>query len=315
VITCVALSASLDVTYVVDSLTLGSIHRPQATLKLPGGKALNVARAAARLGERVRSIAVLGGSTGELMRRLIEHEGVETDIVWTDSETRSCVTIASEDDGRLTEIYERPAAIDRGAQAQVESALEDVAPGSWLVLAGSVHENIDLTSLGRALARARRRGVLVALDTHGAALRQLAIEVEPDLVKVNRSEAAEFQGNPAADPDELAGDIRARTGGLVVVTDGAGGAVAVGGDERVRSAPVAVAGPYPVGSGDCFLGGFLTAAVRGLPLDRSMAVASACAASNAAVPGAAIFDPAATVAELDPSTNSKVGARPVTPAR
>ena len=50
-ITVLLLSPSLDVTYLVDEVTVGEIHRPHTVLRSPGGKGLNLARAAHRRGE------------------------------------------------------------------------------------------------------------------------------------------------------------------------------------------------------------------------------------------------------------------------
>ena len=298
-IACLALSASLDVTYVVESLAVGAIHRPTTTLKLPGGKALNVARAAAAFGEPVRAIAVLGGSAGRSVEKLLDEEGIDARVIWSAAETRSCVTIASEDDGRLTEIYEHPTPVGLRAQVAVESDLDGLPDDtSWLVLSGSVPADVDLGSLARALTRCRQRGIRIGLDTHGAALTGLIDLIQPELVKVNRAEAGDLLATPTAEPDALAAGIRERSNGLVVVTNGAQGAVALGDAGLVVSKPVEIIGRYPVGSGDCFLAGFLVATVRGLPLERAMAAAAACAGANAAVPGAAVFDVSDTLREL-----------------
>ncbi|NNH55119.1 hypothetical protein HLB15_23150, partial [Promicromonospora citrea] len=58
-ISALALSPSLDVTYEVEELS--GIQRPLSVHKVAGGKALNAARAAATLGARVAAVAVLGG--------------------------------------------------------------------------------------------------------------------------------------------------------------------------------------------------------------------------------------------------------------
>jgi 1-phosphofructokinase family hexose kinase len=299
VIAALALSASVDVTYVVDSLTVGEIHRPDTTLKLAGGKALNVARALVALGEPVRAIAVLGGSAGAFVERLLADEGVDTRVLWSDVETRNCVTIASTESGKLTEVYERPTPVGVLAQAEVERELDDLSGDvSWLALSGSIPSDVDLTSLGSALTRCRERGIHVALDTHGEALAALIDLVHPELVKVNRAEAAELLLAPTGDTATLAAGIRSRSSGLVVVTDGANGSLAFGEQGVAVSPPVDLVGRYPVGSGDCFLAGFLVATVRGLTFERALAVAASCAAANAAVPGAAIFDRTETLEAL-----------------
>ncbi|MCR6712379.1 MAG: PfkB family carbohydrate kinase [Demequina sp.] len=67
--------------------------------------------------------------------------------------------------------------------------------------------------------------------------------------------------------------------------------------EHASSPPVDSPGLFPVGSGDCFLAGLVSALERGLELGGALAVAARVGAANAQVPGAAVFD----VPELSPS--------------
>jgi 1-phosphofructokinase family hexose kinase len=301
-ITCLALSAALDVTYLLDHLELGAIHRPLATLKLPGGKALNVARALVSLGESAQALVVLGGHTGRLVEHLLIGSGVEVHAVDTADETRTCVTIvsSSESEDAITEVYEPATLVTPSAFREVERLVAALDPreDSWLVLSGSVPAELDLAHLGRMLSARREAGIRIAIDTHGTALDALIDTVHPDLVKVNRVEATALLGeSPDAALEVLAAGIRERSGGLVIVTDGADGSLALGatdspgGDTAVRTVGVKRLGSYPVGSGDCFLAGFLFATVQGHSLEQALAAAATCASANAAVPGAALFDP------------------------
>lgn len=289
-IACLALSASLDVTYVVDSIAVGEIHRPTLTVKVAGGKALNVARAAKTLGHPVAVIAVLGGATGSLIEELLSDAGIRPRVVRTVAETRSCVTIASEDDGKLTEIYEHAAPIGAVAWAAVARAVSELSSETgWLALSGSIPTDVDLDELAHSLSGARERGIRIAIDTHGAALAHLVRSVRPDLIKVNRAEASELLGRPEPAPSQLARDIRLLSGGTVVVTDGSRGAGGIDDLGEQFAETTFSIGRYPVGSGDSFLAAFLVATENGHPLDEALAAANACAAANAAEPGAARF--------------------------
>ncbi|NNH54416.1 1-phosphofructokinase family hexose kinase, partial [Promicromonospora citrea] len=111
----------------------------------------------------------------------------------------------------------------------------------------------------------------------------------PDLVKVNRAEAGVLVGGDAPVPDLLAA-VRERTGGLVVITDGADGAWGTDGDRVLRTTLDGHTGGFPVGSGDSFLGGLLVALDRGDDLAAALALATATGTANAQVPGAAVLD-------------------------
>ena len=64
--------------------------------------------------------------------------------------------------------------------------------------------------------------------------------------------------------------------------------------------PPAVRGPYPVGSGDAFLGGLAAATLRGEAFEPALRLGSAASVANALVMGAGRLDPSA-VARLAPA--------------
>lgn len=292
-ITCLGLSPALDVTYGVAAVRPGEIHRPDWRLSLPGGKSLNVARAARRLGESVRAIAPVGGFSGEELRAALSATGVELIAIPALESTRTCVSVV-DDAGGITEFYERVPELDDDAWRGVESALRDVG-GGWLVVSGSVPPARAL-ALAEALADAADRGVRLALDLRGEALEAVLARIRPALVKVNRAEAEETVGTGTL--DALAARLRERGTDVAVVTDGSAGSAGADADGtwRVATAP---AGRYTVGAGDSFLAGLVLALDGGAPLPDALRRASAVAAANTLVPGAAEFDAAAVDGLLD----------------
>ena len=300
------LSPSLDVVYVLDAVTAGEIHRPRRVVRLAGGKSLNVARALDRLGRPVSAIAPLAGPLGDLVADLLAPTGVTLVRLTTTAPTRMCVSAADEAAGTLTEFYEVAPPADGTEVAQVERALLDAAPGDWLVLSGSVPPGTDLDRFVAGLAAVRARGVRLAVDTHGPVLPLLLAVAAPDVLKINRSEAAELVGGRAegaGDLLELGAAVRAAGAGVLVLTDGAAGAVGWDDDGVWRVATDAAPGGFPVGSGDCFLAGLVADLATGAPLPRALETAAAVGAANAAVPGGALFDDA-TLADLRARTRA-----------
>ncbi|WP_369372217.1 1-phosphofructokinase family hexose kinase [Promicromonospora sp. Populi] len=291
-ISAIALSPSLDVTYVVDELA--GIQRPRSVHRVGGGKALNAARAAAALGARVSAVAVLGAGVGQDVADGARADGVDVHVVPGSEPTRACVSIFSRATGQLTEIYERavPVSAETAAAAlDVAVELASARPGWWLV-SGGVPTSAPAGLLADAVHRLHDAGVRVAIDSHGEALRS-AVDARPDLVKINRAEALELVGGGAAEPSvpELLAAVHGRTGGLVVITDGPDGAWATDGDRVLRAHLPGHTGGFPVGSGDSFLGGLLVALDRGDDLPAALALATATGTANAQLPGAAILDP------------------------
>ena len=290
-ISALALSPSLDVTYVVEELA--GIQRPHSVHRVAGGKALNAARAAAALGARVSAVAVLGAGVGRDVADGARVDGVDVYVVPGTEPTRSCVSIFSRADGRLTEIYERAVPISRRTAAvAVDTAarLAAARPGWWFV-AGGLPGSAPDGLLADVVRRLHDAGVRVAIDSHGAALRS-AVGARPELVKVNRAEALELvAGDAEPSVPDLLTAVHARTGGLVVITDGAAGAWATNGDRVLRARLAGHTGGFPVGSGDSFLGGLLVALDGGADLTEALVLATATGTANAQVPGAAVLDP------------------------
>ncbi|MGI5128432.1 1-phosphofructokinase family hexose kinase [Pseudonocardia sp. CA-107938] len=288
---CVALSPSVDVTYQVPRL--GGISRPHTVVRVPGGKGFNVARAAHTLGASVGAAGIVGGHSGRWIADGLAAAGIAAELVEGAEETRSCVTITA-DDGASTEVYEPPTPVTADEWAALTAVVAGAA-ADWVALSGALPPGAPDGAIG-VLADAA--GGRVAVDTHGAAL--VGAVAHADLVKINAAEAAALLGTDGP-PDELATRLLETTDGpqLVVVTAGAAGAVAVTRDDRgpVWARPPALPAHHPVGSGDSFLAGLLTADPS--DLDDALRRAVAAGAANALVPGAAVLDPE-RCAELTP---------------
>jgi tagatose 6-phosphate kinase len=139
---CVSVNAAIDKTAAVPRLIPGEIHRPEMLSVLPGGKALNVARAARTLGLDASVIAVLGGHAGDWMEEQLAARAIRTRAVRVPGETRTCLSILDSARGGLTEFYEAGLELSAAGWAAVETALRaelSVDPREALVVvAGSL---------------------------------------------------------------------------------------------------------------------------------------------------------------------------------
>lgn len=290
-ITIAGVSPSLDLTYQVDDLVLGQISRSSLVVRCAGGKPLNLARAAATLGAKVSVVAILGGPTGDLLASTLRSAGIEVAVMPTPHETRTCVSIASAATGELTEVYQNAAEIPDSVWSAFRHELADVLerrPG-WLVVNGGAPAGLDPTALASLVDLAHDHGCRVAVDTYGPSL-AAAVDVRPDIVKVNRAEAAGLlDAPPDADLVEMAVAMQRQTGEVVVLTDGVRGVALVAEGLQLRADLPGVSGPYAVGSGDSFLGGLIAELDRDADLRSALATATAAGMANALTPGSANF--------------------------
>lgn len=283
-ITCLGLAPALDITYGVDSVGIGRIHRPNWVLELAGGKAVNVARALVTLGAPARVVVPLGGHNGAAVADALAAEGIPATLVPTSANTRRCVSAVDEQSGATTEFYEPAAALDADALDRVCGLVDGLLDG-WLAVSGSMDATV-IPAVTDAFARAAGRGVRLAVDLQGAALRAVLDRVPVALVKVNRSEAAELFG--PGQPRDLAVRLHEAGAATAVVTDGAFGAVGLTAGGAWLATP-GERGRYAVGSGDSFLAGLLAGLSAGEALPDALAFATDAAAANTRAPGAARF--------------------------
>ena len=291
----VAANPSVDRLYEVDRLTIGAIHRPEAVTVVPGGKGLNAARAAAQLGGRVAVAGILAGRSGDWIREQIAARGIEATWATTAGQTRTCVSILDRSTGALTEVYEGGEDVGAAAWQELETivrrALEagDIAA---VALSGSLPPGAPVDGFGRIAAIARGTAAAVLADTYGPALAALLAQ-RPALVKVNAEEATSAAGVAVGDTGsaaEAAHALHEAGAASVVVTLGVDGAIVASDGGTIRLVPPDVHGPYPVGSGDAFLGGMAVAIASGDDVPEAARVGMAAGIANALVPGAGDLD-------------------------
>ena len=294
----VSLNTAIDKTAAVEHLVPGTIHRPRLLSVVPGGKATNVARAAHRLGLRASVIAVLGGHAGRWYRAALEAQGIEARAVEVEGETRTCLSVLDELTGQLTELYEAGVRLSEDDWARVETALvnalADDGPGTVVVLAGSLPRGAPVDAYDRLARIASAAGARSVIDVDGPALSS-SLADRPWLVKVNAHEAERATGvaTRTAGAAAEAGQLLLALGAThAIVTRGVDGAVLASADGGWQLGPPPERGPFSVGSGDAFLAGLLVALTGGQPLHEALAMAGACGAASALIPGQGDLDPA-----------------------
>ena len=299
-IVCVAASPSIDKLFEVERVEIGAIHRPDAFVQVPGGKGLNVARAAASLGAEVRATGILAGHAGRWLEEALSAEGITGAFAWAEGETRASLSVADRTDRGLTEFYERGMDIGPDGWRRLEEVTAWLLPGAtWVTMSGNLPLGAPPEGYARLIAIAHEAGIPVALDARDQALAQ-GVAARPELVKVNAEEASGLLGRAVGSLEEVraaALEIRGRLDerGTAIVTRGAEGAV-IASPDGVLLGRLFARGPYPVGSGDAFLGGLVPCLDRA-ETDRvaALRLALGAAAANAEVPGAGRLDPSRAV--------------------
>lgn len=291
-IACVTPSPAIDRTARVERLVLGMVLRPTDVTALAGGKGLNAARAAHRMGARVMTTGLAGGHAGRWLVEALEHEGLEPRFAPAANETRTTyVTVDAS--GRSVIVYEPSEPVTRPEWEGLLTLLEDalVPAAAWVIVAGSLPTGIGPEGYAEVVSVCRRAGRPVLVDTSGAAL-FAAVEAGPDVAKVGRDEViASGLVPPRSTAAGAARALAARGAGLAVVTDGRRDAAACDGSITWTLGVPHVEAVNAVGSGDAFNAALVMALATGAPVERALARGVAAGAANALALAGGMLDP------------------------
>ncbi|MGH3384710.1 MAG: sugar kinase [Nocardioidaceae bacterium] len=269
----------------VDVLTLGEVlaslraHGPVRTagrlgLSVAGAEA-NVCIGLARLGHLARFVGVVGGDQlGALAVRTLRAEGVDISALRRSGSATGIVLFERRLPGVSRVDYHRT------SSAGTELAAADV-DRAWDPAPRILHVTGITTALGdgcreavrHAVATARTAGTTVCLDINDrrrlwpadqarAVLQPLVDEV--DILVGSEEEIALVAADPAAPVDGQARELLARGVTEVVVKQGADGATLHRSDGTTAQPAHPVEAVDPVGAGDAFVAGYLSATLDGL---------------------------------------------------
>lgn len=237
-----------------------------------GGKGANQALVLARSGAAVQLVAPIGrDAEGDWVAARLAEAGLDTSgLVRVDAPTdRSLIFVARDGENAIASTVAAATSLDPDA---VRAILAGLGAGDGLLLQG------NLTSDATAAALEAARGLGVKTVLNPSPMQPGFADILPlvDLLVLNESEGVQLGGS--GEPETIAAELAARSGGLVVLTLGGRGAIVHGPDVRTAVPARAVLVVDTTGAGDTFAG-VLVAALweRRLPVPAAVAAASAAA--------------------------------------
>ncbi len=309
----VGLNQTIDRTIRLPVLAAGHVLRAGDVAVTPGGKAVNVCRAAITLGAPARLVGPFPGRLGGVAVAMLEAEGLPVTPVPVSGELRG-TTVVIEADGRTTVINEPgPPLSDAEWHDVVDAVAAATDRDTYVAISGSAPPGTVAGAHRTLIDLVHERGGLVAVDVTAGRLIDAAT-AGADLVSPNLAEAEQALGmepatsagesGEAVDVDHLDGAevaARSRVAAEALVDAGAVAALVSAGRHGVacRSASVDAFVPAPtvdvanpIGAGDALLGATLVALGRGRSLEDAVADGVSYAAASVAHPVAGYADPA-----------------------
>lgn len=250
-----------------------------------GGKGLNQAVAAARLGVPVTMVGAVGDDgSGDWLREVVAAEGIDQTGITTVAGTSGTALIEVDASGANRII------VISGANEKVSAqAVEDYltsCPDVGVVL---TQGEVPLDAIAAAMRVGRARGAQTILNP--APVRDYPRELMAwvDYLVPNEHEAALMTGmdvGTTVDAVEAAGEMTRWGAGCVVITRGERGAVWSTATNSGQVQAFRVSAVDTVAAGDAFCGGLAAGVVHGQPLAEALRWASACGALAATKDGA-----------------------------
>jgi tagatose 6-phosphate kinase len=289
-ILCITPNPAVDRTARVNRIVLGEILRPLELLALPGGKGLNVARAARALGAAVCTTGVVGGHAGQWIVEQAAREGLNPRFVTSGQESRTAYVVSG-NDGRSVIVYEKGPDQPSSSFDELISLLrtELLRGCSYAVVAGGVPAGVNPKYLAQIVAACNEARVRCLVDSHGPAVLP-ALAERPFMLKATQEELAEsgLRGDPLA----MARAAVKLGAEACVVTTGARGAVACSAAESWRVSVPRQNAINAVGAGDAFTAGLVVALSDSRRFDEALVQAGAAGAASVLQLGAGRLDPA-----------------------
>lgn len=274
----------MDRTLLVNSFSLNSVCRGRLLRDAPGGKGINVSRAALELGGKTSALFIAGGETGRIIMEKLAFEGIDFRVIKVEDESRTCYGIIDKELGTETIINEQGPLLTKNDMAEFKSLFaKTVQQDDTVAISGSLPNGIHGTIYAELIEIAKTNNARVILDASRIVLRE-GIEAGPFIVKVNRREMAQIEELNDLDDNRLI-DLAKRwitEKGIssIVVTQGKGAVFAISESDVFVAVPPTVTAINTWGSGDCVVAGIGVYLEQGLSFEEAVRYGVAAGTAN-----------------------------------
>lgn len=258
-ITTICMNPCFDRTVEVDTLQISRVNRIRNARDDLGGKGINVAVVAGRLGLDVQCIGIMGSDGSAELCGLMDREGLRHRFLTVPGRVRTNMKIYSRDGQGVTELNEPGAAVDESILSEFfELTRQETAGSEIVVITGSLPPGCPEGTY-RDLMNSLD-GKKCILDTEGKELELAAKGARPYLIKPNLRELETTLGI------ELRTIRAIRDAALLfirlgvehaVVSMGEMGAMYVSEKKTLFAPALRIEAKSTVGAGDAMIGGML----------------------------------------------------------
>ena len=255
----ITLSPAYDVHATARSLVLKHENLAHVKCRDAGGKGVNISRALTYNGIENTAVIVLGRDNCADFKAALETDKMTYIGIEKDGRIRENLTIHIEGEGE-TRISFSGFSLDNSILAEIENLLS-VDSNTIVTFTGSVPHGVDMPEVKKFLARLKKKGAKVVVDSRSFTLSDL-IEVKPWLIKPNSEEIATYSGKEVNNfTDCLDFSKKLCSDGIenVMITLGDKGALLITENATVTAIPPTINALSTIGAGDSTIAGFIAA--------------------------------------------------------
>lgn len=282
----VNLNTTIDKTHIVNDYKIDRVYRPVKTIKVGGGKGINVARVLNKLKIPYKVIGFLGGVNRGFVIKNFKEEKISFVEIPIKGDSRDITIIIDPINRTETVVNEKGPVISAYEQKlflkKFKILIKEV---KYLAICGSMPAGIPYTFYGKLTEIAKKYGVFTLLDTSDRPLFE-SIKFGPDLIKPNETEFRIICNKRFPDIKKELLKIYKVGIKYVILTKGRKGCIGFDGKEFIKVKPPKITKISTVGSGDAFTAGLIYSFINEKNFADSLVFATACAAANALKIGA-----------------------------
>jgi 1-phosphofructokinase len=293
-IVTLTINSTFDQTLFIPHLAMNHTVRAREVVYSMGGKPTDCSWILGQWGLPSLALGCVAGMNGGKIVQMLEQQGVTTDFIEAEGESRlNTVVVVEDGSGQFT--------ITTNTLSVTEKHLADLRPkysaalekASVVVLGGTLPNGIPPSLYAELIQEARQRGLPVIFDADEPNL-SAGLAGHPTYIKPNRDELEALVGHPLESLEAIhaAGQqIIARYAACPIISLGSEGGLAVLPDRSYRIPPLAVPVVSASGAGDGILAGLTASIHQDQPIEEGIRLGFAFASAIVMQAGTAAYDP------------------------
>ena len=294
-ITAVSLNPCIDRLAELERFNYGALNRVVSGRYDAGGKGLNVALVASRLGVNAECIGLMYRDNARMFENRLLANGTSYEFVWCEGHCRTNVKLLDRATGLMTEINEPGQVVsEKLTKKLIDLVLAHAESSDYIVLSGSLPPGCPADLYRTIISEVDGLGCRCVLDADGERLVE-GLKAKPFMIKPNRFEL-ETMLNKRLDTINKVRDaalsLVEEGVSVVAVSLGEQGALITDGNESFYAPRLDVEVKSTVGAGDSMVAGLTAGFLGEHPLEEVFRMGVACATAMCMTEGSKPFDKA-----------------------